>query len=327
VHGGIWLASVGYLASALAAAALLWYLSDRWWLATVLLFGPRWVLLLPLVVLVPAAFLLDRSLLFPLLVAGVVVLGPVMGLRTGWRSLLPVDASGPTLRLASFNARGGEALLLSPAALLEEWNADLAAFQECGRALGDALRELPGWHVDIRSGLCLVSRFPIAEVAEMEREALEFAGGSGLVATYTIDMDGTTAHVTNLHLETPRAGLERIRSGRLAAGIAKTEERSMLREVEMRRARLWVDGYQGPRVVLGDFNTPPESRFYRDSWGGWQNAFSHRGRGLGGTRLNGWIRARIDHILADASWTVLGSRLGKDAGSDHLPILAELALR
>jgi endonuclease/exonuclease/phosphatase (EEP) superfamily protein YafD len=49
--------------------------------------------------------------------------------------------------------------------------------------------------------------------------------------------------------------------------------------------------------------------------------------GLGGTRLNGWIRARIDHILADDQWVVVRSRLGPNLGSDHAPLLADLRLR
>jgi vancomycin resistance protein VanJ len=161
----------------------------------------------------------------------------------------------------------------------------------------------------------------------MDRESLEFAGGSGLVITYRLDVRGVPVHVTNVHLETPRAGFELIRSGRLAAGIPKTREKSLLRDVELRRARLWVDRFDGPHIVLGDFNTPPESRSYRKAWGDWSNAFSLTGRGLGGTRLNGWIRARIDHVLASRHWTVIRSWLDEDLGSDHLPILASLRLR
>jgi endonuclease/exonuclease/phosphatase (EEP) superfamily protein YafD len=71
---------------------------------------------------------------------------------------------------------------------------------------------------------------------------------------------------------------------------------------------------------MGDFNTPPESTTYRRAWGAWTNAFSVVGRGLGGTRLNGWIRARIDHVLGDDAWTFVDARTAADVGSDHLPL-------
>jgi len=219
-------------------------------------------------------------------------------------------------------------LIWSPANLLAEWEAEIVGFQECTRDFAAALRQLPGWHVDARSGLCLASRFEILSVSEMDRDALEFAGGAGMVATYELNLgDGRTISLTNLHLETPREGFELIRSGRLGEGILKVKEKSLIRDVELRQARLWADNSLGPHIVTGDFNTPPESRSYREAWGDWQNAYSRTGRGLGGTRLNGWIRARIDHILANEDWKVLEAWVEDDVGSDHLPMAAVLRLR
>jgi vancomycin resistance protein VanJ len=327
LHGTVWLGSLGYLAFILLAALALWGLSDRWWAATVLLFGPRWVLSLPLLALVPAAFIWDRPLLPLLAVAALVLLGPVMGLRSGWRTLLVTEDPQRDIRVVSFNAEGGDHLLFNPMNMILDWDADVAAIQECGRRLAEGLQRLPGWHVDTRSGLCLVSRFEIGEVVEMDRDALEFAGGSGMVVTYSLDPSGEPFHVTNIHLETPRAGFELIRAGRLVEGVSKTREKSLLRNVELKRARSWVDRFQGPHIVAGDFNTAPESRSYRAYWRDWQNAFSRMGRGFGGTRLNGWIRARIDHVLADRSWTIVRAWLGEDLGSDHLPMMTDLRRR
>lgn len=323
----VWWGTAGFLALAVVGILLTWGLGDRWWPATVLLFGPRWVLLLPLAGLAPLAILRDRPLLLPLTLAALGILGPVMGLRTGWRALfLDGDPSG-AFEVVTFNARGGGDLLRTPPNLLMDWEADIVAIQECGPELASSLRQIPGWYVDARSSLCLLSRFEILEVAEMERESLEFAGGAGVVVTYGLKMDGDTVRLTNLHLETPRAGFELIRSGRLRAGILKTQEKSLLRGVELRQAHAWTDLFQGPHLVVGDFNTAPESRNFREAWGGWQNAFSKAGRGFGGTRLNGWIRVRIDHILANDDWRILEARVGEDVGSDHLPVMARVAPR
>lgn len=321
-----WWGVAAYLAAAVLATVFVQRLGDRWWPATTLLFGPRWVLLLPLPALAAVALLRDRALLVPLALAGLLVLGPVMGLRTGWRALL-VSEGPEDIRVASFNARGGEGLALGPEELMLEWGADVAAFQECGPSLRARIRRLAGWHSDTRSSLCLLSRWPILDVRPMERRVFQRAGGSALVVTYRLAVDGRAVFLTNVHLETPRAGLALIREGRLAAGIPTLEEKSLLRTVELRRAREWVDDLEGPRIVVGDFNTPVESRAYQDAWGDWRNAFSRTGHGLGGTRLNGWIRARIDHVVVDDAWTIVGSWLGRDVGSDHRPILAELRLR
>jgi len=322
-----WWGTAAFLVLAAGAVLLVWALSDRWWPATVFLFGPRWVVLLPLVPLLPLAAYRDRVLLLPLAMTGMVVLGPVMGYRTGWRTLLSSDPDTGAFSVVTFNAKGGGDLLRSPANLLADWGADIVAIQECGPRMARALARIAGWHADARSNLCLMSRFPVLDVAEMEREALQAAGGAGVVVTYLLDTDPEPIRFTNLHLDTPRAGFELIRSGRIEEGSLKTREKSLLRRVELRRARAWTDRFQGPQIVVGDFNTTPESRSFREAWDGWQNAFSVAGSGLGGTRLNGWIRARIDHILASQEWKVLEAAVGADVGSDHLPLTARLTRR
>jgi hypothetical protein len=90
-HQVVWWGSLSFLVLALAAFGVLWGLGDHWWPATVLLFGPRWILLLPLGALLPLAFFRDRPLIPPLILAGLIVIGPVMGFQTGWRSLLPFE--------------------------------------------------------------------------------------------------------------------------------------------------------------------------------------------------------------------------------------------
>ena len=321
---GLWWGTAVYSGVTLVALAMIWLWSDLWWPATTLLFGPRWVLLVPLLGLVPLAFRRDRALTVPLAVIGVLLLGPVVGLRTGWRDLLRSEDPAGDLRVASFNVAGGESITRGPGALMLEWDTDLAAFQECRGEFQQAVSFLSEFHTDVRDNLCFVSRHEILEVRQMEREGFRRASGAGLVMTYLLDIGGEEVYLTNLHLETPRAGLTLIREGDLEVGIGRLGEKSDLRRIELRAARGWVDRFVGPSLVVGDFNTPAESTIYRAAWSDWQNSFSLLGHGLGGTRLNGWIRARIDHILADDDWIVVGAELGRDVGSDHRPILATL---
>jgi len=323
----LWIAALGYVALAVVSAACVWLLADRWWPATVLLFGPRWVLLLPLLPLLPLVALRDRALLLPLALGTLILLGPVIGLRTGWRRLFVSPDADRDIRVMSFNSEGGRGMSWTPTGVLEALEVDVAALQECVPEVAERVRALEGWHTDTRGGACLISRFPIRAVTQMDREVFLAAGGAGLVVTYVLDVAGRELRLTNVHLETPRAGLEAIRAGRIDEGAPLLEGKSALRTFEHRFARRWVDSLPGPRLVLGDFNSPPESPMFREYWGGWQNAFSLTGRGLGGTRLNGWIRARIDHILADDQWTVVRSWLGPRLGSDHAPILADLRIR
>jgi hypothetical protein len=70
---------------------------DRWWPATLLLFGPRWLCGLPLLALVPLAVWVRRRMILPLLAAAVLLVGPIMGLCIPWGRLCA--SSEPTIRL------------------------------------------------------------------------------------------------------------------------------------------------------------------------------------------------------------------------------------
>jgi endonuclease/exonuclease/phosphatase (EEP) superfamily protein YafD len=322
-----WWGLAAYLVLITVATLLVWSLGDRWWPATVLLFSPRWVFLLPLALLVPLVLVRDRALIPLLLLTSWLCVFPFMGLQLGSLTASASDEAPYDLRVVSFNAQGGRGMYQSPETLLRDWGAEVAAFQECNGRMVEDLSQIPGWHFDSRSGLCLLSRYEIIEVQEMERAALEAAHGAGVVATYELDFDGTPLYVTNLHLETPRAGFELIRTGKLWAGIDKVREKSFIRDIELRRAHSWTDGFIGSQIVVGDFNTPVESRSFREAWGRWQNAYSVAGTGFGATRLNGWIRVRIDHILAGDEFEVTRAWVEEETGSDHRPVAAELRIR
>jgi endonuclease/exonuclease/phosphatase (EEP) superfamily protein YafD len=88
-----------------------------------------------------------------------------------------------------------------------------------------------------------------------------------------------------------------------------------------------VDVGPGPSLVAGDFDMPSESAIYRRHWGSMHNGFSRAGVGFGYSRRAGWIHLRIDHVLADDDWVVQSAQLLPDYGSDHLPMMVDVALR
>src|SRR5262249_10698894 len=159
-------------------ALAMWTLGDRWWLATVLLFIGRWIFLAPLAVLLPAAILVGRRLLWVLVPAGLVVAGPVMGAQIGWRTWLPTPKGRP-FRVVSFNADGGERLAFDLPIVLAAWEPDVVAFQECGPELELAVRAVPDWYHHAANTLCFLSRYPIRDSSVMDRSALEAVNTSG----------------------------------------------------------------------------------------------------------------------------------------------------
>jgi len=305
----------------------MWTLGDRTVLGTVLLFMGRWVFLLPLILLVPVTLWLRRDRLVVLALAALVVLGPIMGFRTGWRRLIP-GPSGVPIRVASFNVEGGGVIAQMLPGLLDQWNAQVVAFQECGDNLVAAANRLSGWHHVETKDLCLLSRYPIRRAEVMDRSALDRVkqseekeiGGAGYVVRFILDGPAGPIRVANLHLETPRKGFE----GLMERDLRRMRMNTEIRDVESHLARAWVDSGTGPLIVLGDFNTPVESRIFRQHWGDLADAFSKAGFGLGMTKYNGWIRVRIDHVLTNDQWHVDRASVGPDAFSDHRPLLVDL---
>ncbi len=87
----------------------------------------------------------------------------------------------------------------------------------------------------------------------------------------------------------------------------------------------------GSVIVLGDLNVSPYARAYGDLVEApLRDAHDELGRGLTTTWPNGttWLPPmRLDHVLVRGDIDVLDVREGEGAGSDHEPLIAEIALR
>jgi len=89
-----------------------------------------------------------------------------------------------------------------------------------------------------------------------------------------------------------------------------------------------------PVVLAGDFNMTASSRSYDLVAARFEDSFREAGWGFGHTyptRLRGLGIAlpllRIDYIFHSPELVALRAAVGADGGSDHLPLVADLALR
>jgi endonuclease/exonuclease/phosphatase (EEP) superfamily protein YafD len=319
VGWGVWC----YLGLGLLAAALLYGLGDRWWPATLLLFGPRYLLLAPLLILMPAALVWRRPLVMLLVITALIVVFPVMGVRTGWRTWIAGGPRGVPLRIITFNIEAGAVFAPLLPAALEQWRPDVMLFQECDDSLKQAIREASGWHYQVREELCALSRYPILTEVSEEEFNLGDIGSTGAASRYDIQLPGQVIHVVNLHLETPRKGLAPLLS---LEGTRRMTNNSFLRDLGSRRIRRWVDSIPAPLLIAGDFNMPVESAIYRQYWGSFANAFDLAGRGVGGSRAEARVGVRIDHVLVGKGWRAVRAWVGPDFGTDHRPMIVDTEL-
>ncbi|MDQ6612211.1 MAG: endonuclease/exonuclease/phosphatase family protein [Gemmatimonadota bacterium] len=350
--------SWGYLLAISIAWAALVFSSERSLPGTLLAYGPRWLALYPLVVLLPLSALFARPTLVLLAVATWICLVPVMGARISLSTLFasgfPVQPEPGTFRLLTFNADGGERLAIDLPEMLHDEAPDIVTFQECGDALWERLNSLVGWHSARHGGLCTGSRWPISAVDLMRRDdfakiSTEGFGGTALVMRTFIATPHGPLVLVNLHLETARKGLEgmlgnegfipddpfaanrtrdQLPSYQPTSNSERFMRNSVIRRAESQRASHWITGVakNAPLVVAGDFNMPVESTIYDDFWRQFTDAFEAKGNGLGWTKREGrWLRIRIDHVLTtDAGPKPIRIKIGSDYSSDHLPVVVDL---
>ncbi|MDQ3225039.1 MAG: endonuclease/exonuclease/phosphatase family protein, partial [Chloroflexota bacterium] len=170
-------------------------------------------------------------------------------------------------------------------------------------------------------GKGLISRFPLREI-----ELLELHPGRPDLQATVLAPGGALAVIV-AHPPPPRIGRHRVRQSALAdrqiAAIAAVATRGQ------------------PAVLLTDFNRVGWQTAYRQlRQSGLIDAFGTAGRGMGftlPTRLShlayrghplGEVALppllRVDYVWHTAHFRTLRSWIGGHAGSDHLPVLAEL---
>jgi vancomycin resistance protein VanJ len=310
---------------------LIWVLlrlgGDRWWPATLLLFGPRILFGLPLLVLVPAAVVCSRQLWRPLALAVLVLLFPIMGLCVPWGTLWGRDGPSLTVLTCNIDGRSHDAAALDE--LIAETRPDFVALQECSGE--DKLACLAGLHVVRRGELTIASRWPLQMNDVVSDRIPQHHWPRAILLICTADTPRGPLSFCAVHLSSPRYGLSHPLDR--ATFISPSRTGLLVEETAKRlRQAKWVasiiERLPRPVVIAGDFNMPVESRIYRDCWSGWRNAFSAAGWGFGHTC---WASAgpltsnqRIDHILCGREMRPLRCHVGPDVGSDHRPVIAEL---
>jgi endonuclease/exonuclease/phosphatase (EEP) superfamily protein YafD len=314
----LWLNRLAWLYLALVLAFWLFLRQgDDWWPATVALYVPRWPFALPLVVLVPAAVRWPWRVALPVGFAAVVFAWPILDAVVNLpRGAAP--AGGTELRVMSFNADGGHFSRAAFQSVLDVERPDVIAVQESCPELGEADFWGSGWRVQAApSGVLIASRFTLEPVDAMNLIEL---GGRGGAVRIRIDSPLGKVMLVDVHLDTPRWGLEAIRSrhiDEMRANIA-------LRDAGSARVRQWLNDAPAATVIAGDFNLTTQSAIYRRYWAGCQDSFEEAGLGWGYTKHTSWHGVRIDHVLHGPVLSCSECRVCPDVGSDHRPVVAVL---
>lgn len=312
---------------------------DRfWWLSLFNTFA--YVSLLPLVVLVPLAFLLRHQQalwrLTPVIVLGGLWFAPYY-LRE--RSDLP---PGRTLSVLSLNAWNDNQHLSAMEDWLRTTGADIAVLQEISPAYaaGSLPRLLDIYPYQASqpdntrwTGNITLSRFPILS---QEYVDLNLSDTTYPLRT-VVDVDGQPVAVYNVHLVWPGGKVRVPLPGRLNNVYTQIffgyDDR--IRNQQIERLLAHLDTEPHPYIVAGDFNTSDQSATYHRMANHMVDSFREAGQGFGGSwpvsvaRKLPWFvppLIRIDYVWHSPDLRAVEAHIGPPVGSDHLPVQATLLL-
>ncbi len=322
--------SWGYLGVVVAVLVMLRLAGDLWWPATLILFAPRWLVGLPLVLAVPAALAVRRRALWPLGMAALLWLFPLMGFQVPLSS--PSTTTGTPLRVVTLNMGQDRVAPHSLAELVRDQNADLVMLQECP---ADFQAQWPAdWHMQRAGQIVIAARYPLDLVDESRRltPASRWPPVNGLLVRAHLPTG--PIYVACVHQTSPREGLAEVLDRQTGVSLrraGKVNENLSIRSTESTAVGNWLAGAAHPLLIGGDFNMPVDSRIYRAVWARYENAFSRVGFGFGHTKFEplGPLEygIRIDHWLCTGDCQFERCWVGPNLGSDHRPLIADLTCR
>jgi len=196
--------------------------------------------------------------------------------------------------------------------LARNWQPDLIALVETNSTWLDELQELrvnyPYWHTAAREdhyGLAFLSRIPI-----LNAETCSFCDKGVPTIIARLELDGAPLTCIVTHPPPPKGAQNSAYRNQQFEGLAR-----------------FACMETGVLLLCGDLNTSPWSPYFKRLLNISGLADSERGFGVQPTWPAGqpYFWTPIDHCLVSSGVTILNRRIGARTGSDHYPLIIDLA--
>lgn len=297
-----------------------------WWVANCFEVLPVWLLFIPAGLLLALSFFAEevKAVWFNVISAAMVLFW-IMSFNV--LSYLPsFMAKQNTFHVRVMSINMGSITDFEPLYnFILKTDPDVIAFQETGGESQDFItRDLgaKGWNSEFKEQLGIATKYKILDSDYRNRRM--FGGWGAVVAYFTLETPRGKFTVFNVHLETPRKGIEPLMEQKFR-GIDEMKRITEQQENESILASRWSQEFE-PVMIAGDFNMLTTNPIYKKNWDRYRNVFSERGQGFGFTKHTSWHAVRIDHILVDRYWYVQRVLVGDNVKGDHRPILADVEL-
>jgi endonuclease/exonuclease/phosphatase (EEP) superfamily protein YafD len=313
---------------------------DRWWLGAFNLYLPQVVWLVPILVLAVPCLRLAKRWLWVLVLYTAWVCVPIMGFCWNWRWLEGPATVGSRLRVMTCNIKYGQRDVQALIRDIDRHEPDVIFLQDVADLMRGPLgARLKGWNHRSFGQFVVASRWPLGEGDILAPSPEE---GEAYMFRVILGLD-TPITLYNVHLLSPRDGLNALRSARRQPSHVPEAAHELLGNVEHRivqaeRISELIRKEAGAVILAGDLNSPDLSlvgkTFRRANL---HDAFAEGGRGYGYTyghfllhsRLPGWLEyswMRIDHIMVSSGIQAERAWTGDGKASDHRPVFADLVI-
>lgn len=216
-----------------------------------------------------------------------------------------------TFRLVAFNVWFRNPDMARVAQYIENSRADAVVLLELTPPQAEMLVPLlptyPHYHIDpSRMGAAVFTKWPV-----LSAQSVPLSQGGAVAAQMMLDWRGTPVSLIGVHLNWPMG-----------------PRNSAFRNQELDSLVALSKAQRGPLLVAGDFNLTPWSEYFSDALE--QSGLHDAALGFGLARS--WpahfapLGIRIDHCLLSRHWQAKTTAIGPALGSDHLPLVVDVAL-
>ena len=318
-----------------------WSGADRWWLGALNLYLPQAVWLAPVLLLTTFSIKSATRWIWVLGFYGAWVCGPIMGLCWNLHGHLAPASAGATIRFMTCNIKDSRRDVAALIQDLVRYEPDVVFLQDAGNPtdgpLGVYFRD---WNICSNGQYVIASRWPLAKA---EALLISQPKDQEYLLRTVVQIGRTPISLYNVHLLTPRDGLNALRAarkqpGQFAGAVQDLQDNVEHRILQAAKVSDFVRQEPGAIILAGDLNSPDESlvcKALREA--NLHDAFVEGGRGYGFTYGHFLLRGRIpwlpriswmriDHIMLSSRLQAKHCWTGTGEASDHRPVFADLTV-
>lgn len=280
------------------------------------LFSPRWIILIPLCLLL--IFWHKHSQLGKAFIALAFAFSlSYLNYNIASDTEQTQPTAGKAITLITLNIGGGSDLKLI-IEMIKQNNPDILLFQEGRSSKLSPLFTDKNWQFMCNFGLCIASKIPFHYLNSLSREHL--IGWGDYAAFYQFMFNNKTFNIANVHLITPRAAIADALKFNFNNSVAIEIERD--RRLQASILAQWLKE-QEAGLIAGDFNMPSDENIYTKYFSPFNNSLKKFNYGFNHTKYTSWHGIGIDHIIANNNMTLLSAAILPSTGGDHRAVLTK----